>query len=145
MNRLIIIGNGFDLAHGLPTSYKDFINHFWKNVVKVGYHFLVSSYTEYEDNLIKTNLNLSGFDFYGRQNFLEEYRNISSYTDFKKFIDKYDCDEKTKQKVNFKNVFFGKINHLHSIQNWVDIENEYYSQLKALAKSNSKINVKKLN
>jgi hypothetical protein len=25
MNRLIIIGNGFDLAHGLKTSYHDFI------------------------------------------------------------------------------------------------------------------------
>ncbi|MGQ7945716.1 AbiH family protein [Flavobacterium sp. WC2509] len=31
MNRLVIIGNGFDLAHGLPTSYRDFINDFWKN------------------------------------------------------------------------------------------------------------------
>jgi formylglycine-generating enzyme required for sulfatase activity len=26
MNRIILIGNGFDLAHGLKTSYKDFIN-----------------------------------------------------------------------------------------------------------------------
>ena len=25
MNRIILIGNGFDLAHGLQTSYKDFI------------------------------------------------------------------------------------------------------------------------
>ncbi|RZL20538.1 MAG: hypothetical protein EOO96_24965, partial [Pedobacter sp.] len=25
MNRLILVGNGFDLAHGLRTSYKDFI------------------------------------------------------------------------------------------------------------------------
>ena len=25
MNKLVIIGNGFDLAHDLPTSYKDFI------------------------------------------------------------------------------------------------------------------------
>ncbi len=145
MNRLIIIGNGFDLAHGLPTSYSNFINDYWRNVVKVGYDFLRLNCTEYEDGLIKTNVNLSGFDFYGRQNLLEEYRNISSYNDFKKFIEKYDYDEKTKQKVNFKNVFFGKINEFHSSQNWVDIENEYYSQLKALAKSNTNDNVKKLN
>lgn len=26
MNRIILIGNGLDLAHGLPTGYKDFIN-----------------------------------------------------------------------------------------------------------------------
>ena len=25
MNRLIVIGNGFDLAHGLKTSYHEFI------------------------------------------------------------------------------------------------------------------------
>lgn len=30
MNRLVIIGNGFDLAHGLKTSYKDFIEWYWE-------------------------------------------------------------------------------------------------------------------
>ncbi len=25
LNKLILIGNGFDLAHGLKTSYADFI------------------------------------------------------------------------------------------------------------------------
>lgn len=25
MNRIILIGNGFDLAHGLSTKYEDFI------------------------------------------------------------------------------------------------------------------------
>ena len=31
MNRIILFGNGFDLAHDLPTSYKDFINHYRSN------------------------------------------------------------------------------------------------------------------
>ena len=30
MNRLIIIGNGFDIAHGLKTSYMDFIHWYWE-------------------------------------------------------------------------------------------------------------------
>lgn len=30
MNRLILIGNGFDLAHGLKTSYADFINWYFE-------------------------------------------------------------------------------------------------------------------
>ena len=30
MNRIIIIGNGFDLAHGLKTSYRNFIDKFWE-------------------------------------------------------------------------------------------------------------------
>ena len=29
MNRIILIGNGFDLAHGLKTSYRDFIDWYW--------------------------------------------------------------------------------------------------------------------
>lgn len=33
MNRLIIIGNGFDLAHGFKTSYNDFIVHLFQEAV----------------------------------------------------------------------------------------------------------------
>ena len=29
MNRIILIGNGFDLAHGLKTSYANFIDWYW--------------------------------------------------------------------------------------------------------------------
>lgn len=33
MNRLIIIGNGFDLAHGMKTSFYDFISDYFCNAV----------------------------------------------------------------------------------------------------------------
>ena len=33
MNRLVIIGNGFDIAHGLKTSYMDFINWYWEQTL----------------------------------------------------------------------------------------------------------------
>ena len=32
LNRIILIGNGFDLAHGLETSYKHFINDFCEQI-----------------------------------------------------------------------------------------------------------------
>ena len=32
MNRIIIIGNGFDKAHGLATGYRDVIDSDWINV-----------------------------------------------------------------------------------------------------------------
>ena len=32
MNRLVIIGNGFDLAHGLATSYKEFISWYFSSL-----------------------------------------------------------------------------------------------------------------
>ena len=33
MNRIVLIGNGFDLAHGLPTKYENFINWYWEQRV----------------------------------------------------------------------------------------------------------------
>ena len=33
MNRIVLIGNGFDLAHGLKTSYMDFIDWYWEQRV----------------------------------------------------------------------------------------------------------------
>ena len=29
MNRVIVIGNGFDNAHGLKTGYRDFFDNYW--------------------------------------------------------------------------------------------------------------------
>ena len=37
MNRIIIAGNGFDLAHGLKTKYEDFINWYWGRWLKLLY------------------------------------------------------------------------------------------------------------
>ena len=34
MNRIIIIGNGFDMAHNLKTGYKDFIDDYWNGVTE---------------------------------------------------------------------------------------------------------------
>lgn len=36
MNRLVIIGNGFDLAHGLYTKYTDFMAWFWMDIIQAG-------------------------------------------------------------------------------------------------------------
>jgi hypothetical protein len=51
MNRLVIIGNGFDLAHGLPTSDKDFIDDYWKNIKDSNHDelvaFKIGSYAEF--------------------------------------------------------------------------------------------------
>jgi hypothetical protein len=53
MNRLILMGNGFDLAHGLKTSYKDFIIWYLANCLSnVGFYPKV-----YEDELLKIRFN----------------------------------------------------------------------------------------
>jgi hypothetical protein len=35
MNRIVILGNGFDIAHGLPTGYRDFINSLQSSFIKL--------------------------------------------------------------------------------------------------------------
>lgn len=69
MNRIIIIGNGFDLAHNLKTRYKDFINDYWATVEEGVYdkywRLLDQQYggakhplNDYEDKFIKIEKNM---------------------------------------------------------------------------------------
>lgn len=52
MNRIILIGNGFDLAHRLPTSYADFIRGY--NIsLKLG---LLEGEYEQHDGLCSVNI-----------------------------------------------------------------------------------------
>lgn len=50
MNRIVLIGNGFDLAHGLKTSYKDFIDWYLnekKDTSGILYKSLIRHYDLY--------------------------------------------------------------------------------------------------
>lgn len=47
MNRIVIIGNGFDIAHGLPTGYKEFITYLkneYIEIIKEGSHDKISNH-----------------------------------------------------------------------------------------------------
>lgn len=132
LNRLVIIGNGFDLAHGLPTSYRDFIDDFWSNLK-----------TNYREEKYKEIIEIRKEHDY----FLFEIE-IKSYDDFLLNLEKY-CikenlvlykDDCIAQKgavnvVKFKNIFLKEISKQIGIQNWIDIENEYYRQLKKIINS----------
>mgnify|MGYP006354146053 FL=1 len=64
MNRIVLIGNGFDLAHGLKTSYADFINWYWEQLKKTILHI---NQTFINDGLITVQLlprRASGFLYY---------------------------------------------------------------------------------
>jgi hypothetical protein len=136
MNRLVIIGNGFDLAHGLPTTYKDFIDDFWRN-------FKDKYKTEGYKKLVTTHDSYNNYFLY--------YSPIENFNDFKSNLTEY-CKENSYRfnEVNlvafakgesrivkffqFNSDFFKTINKKNS-QDWVDIENEYYYQLKKIIKS----------
>ena len=114
MNRLVLIGNGFDLAHGLKTSYADFIYWYWKSVVA---YLLLESRDVYEDKLCKvTNLKLDYWnlrDLYHSEN--EELFKFLVNNDGA--IEIHYCP------------FFEIINKGIQTKGWVDIENDYYHLL----------------
>lgn len=141
MNRLVIIGNGFDLAHGLPTSYRDFIDDFWKN-------FKEKNDSEIYQKFVFTN------EEYNK--YYRNYGEIDNFLSFKESIKEcineypeYSFNENqfifynskyANRKIifKFKNDFFRQIN-IKSIENWVDIENEYFRLLKVCLNDNKSI------
>lgn len=111
MNRIILIGNGFDLAHGMKTSYKDFINDYWINIISD-----ISSATErvFENSELKINKKPPGIYL----------SSITTFEELSKIL------KSGGSSLTFKNKFLEEINKKKQIQNWVDIENEYYLLLK---------------
>lgn len=114
MNRLILVGNGFDLAHGLETSYKDFIDDFWKEQI-LDIKKNISSSGDYNNKFIKIYRNYSSLHHINNYKDLAKDFNIESGIGISNFI--------------FKNNFLKIISGKNSLQNWVDIENEYYNEL----------------
>lgn len=125
MNRIILVGNGFDLAHGLPTSYKDFINWYWHNWIN---RLKNSKKIKEEDKLCSFQLT-------------KYHNNWSHYFDTMINMHRGKTDyeiinDLRSNQYNSCNAVFCKfINNISlSINNkgWVDIENEYYQLLKSL-------------
>ena len=143
MNRLVIIGNGFDLAHGLPTSYRDFINDYWKNrdinlkedeliSLNLDQRFRpikINSFKELKDKIMNDYLSSSVRE--------DEFFGINCRNDFP-----FNRDFEI---LKFKNTFFGLLCNNLSIENWVDVENEYYKLLKKHIKKSSNREIKMLN
>ncbi|PXY01423.1 hypothetical protein DF185_08025 [Marinifilum breve] len=110
MNRLIIIGNGFDLAHGLKTSFKDFIADYLYNVI-----------VDFEEN-DKYNDKLITINYTGRGTI-----DLGCYS-LEESIDLFLRIMKTEQvRVTFKSDFFRRVLDKINSLNWVDIEVEYYA------------------
>lgn len=116
MNRLIIIGNGFDLAHGLPTSYRDFIDDYWGNVIKK-----LTTNFHYSDELFEANAIVLQFNNFAK----DRWEDVKNYDNIFSFLNSYD-----EANFLFKNELFRLISNQKYFNNWVDIENEYYKLLK---------------
>jgi hypothetical protein len=130
MNKLILVGNGFDLAHGLPTSYRNFIDDIWKNLATNHSDPELSKIFELGDDLVRFLLKKNIENF----NDFDTLMNTSVSSDISYRRDILFAENKFLKRVllKVKNDFFTLINSKNSIENWVDIENEYYLQLKKI-------------
>lgn len=111
MNDLYLIGNGFDLAHGLKTSYNDFLLWYLNNFLE---QYRNKSYPmQYEDELLKITKNDSRY-------IVPSFDKIS---DLLKWLKEYGYG------LNAKHIFFQKLIENYRDFKWVDIEYEYYIAL----------------
>lgn len=137
MNRIILIGNGFDLAHGLKTRYEDFINWYWTKRVK---EFRGCSSDISEDGLCRLDIVCGNWDIWSLNN-TKNNQQING----KAYIDKFKKDTN-----NFSVTFspmFEKICHSIETKKWVDIEEIFYKHLteKAPEKVNEELEIIKCN
>ncbi len=115
MRKLLIIGNGFDLAHGLPTSYNDFIFQYLKDAVLNATYDAQGSFDD--DNIsIIVKAQKSGLEQIDVSEFFN-YINNTNYVILK-----------------YKNPLLERIIDKSVIENWVNVELEYYAYLTGLVK-----------
>lgn len=120
MNRLIIIGNGFDMAHGLKTSYKDFINWYMNQRVQ---KLADEPTTESADALCSYTIDRDVSSYYTSWEELIDYKSLKT-KNWEDFVNQYS------QYFTFKkSPFLETILQSIDTKGWVDIENDYYQLL----------------
>lgn len=119
MNRLVIIGNGFDLAHNLETKYENFIYWYWKQRVSGLYNVHSTTST---DPLCTLEIIGTEWSIFYYQNSVQ-LKELDGKT-------LYQLIDRSKDKFTIRYTpFFGNIHKSIETKGWVDIENEYYNLL----------------
>lgn len=144
INRLIITGNGFDLAHDMKTHYNDFMIWYLKRCFTYAQNHAI-----YEDSLIKIFVSdvslirmlhrggitdVSSFiDHYYEKGFIHILG--KNYLEFEGWQNKY----KNPFSIEIKSEFILNLVLNCNYSNWVDIENAYYDELKNVLGSDTNI------
>lgn len=137
MNRIVLIGNGFDLAHNLKTRYEDFINWYWD--------YRVNGFSNNHTN--ESTDCLCTFECLLQETWFSFFFYLPQH--FQKLTGKEVVQSIRKDPYRYKvkySPFFENICKSIETKGWVDIENEYYHLLTEYALINSfKEEVKGLN
>lgn len=128
MNKLILIGNGFDLALGLKTSYNDFLYWYLKDLLKssVKKNKTLNNFdgTSLKFNYYKDKVSITYWSINHKQEELLSY--ITKWKTLNKL------QELIRQKrsfvITFDSILFREI-YESSTNGWIDIETIYYKLL----------------
>lgn len=142
-NRVILIGNGFDLAHGLKTSYNHFIEDFWEQQINSVNKIIKANKAIWEttlnsDSRLRLTLDFPAFKVHINNSIDNEKKTLCEITaKQKKSIDEYHFSEETKLKdiANFKqsieitNDFLKRIEEMKETPLWSGIEDLFHQCL----------------
>jgi hypothetical protein len=130
VNRLIIIGNGFDLAHDINSSFKDFIFSYAQQL-------LISLYqnTFFNDELVS--IELDGL-FLSNEHIVHHLTGDEAFERLNELISR----KRKSTSLRISSFFTAIIKEIET-KNWVDIENQYFEHLIKI--SNDENKVKSLN
>ena len=135
MNRLVLIGNGFDLAHDLKTRYEDFFYWYWEQ----RRNGLVNEHTNVSEDIL-CKLKCFGYTTLSMALMYDTDLKYAEGKDVYEYIIKSD---KIKKEYS---PFFKRITKSLETKGWVDIENEYYDLLKQyVLKNNDLSEIENLN
>lgn len=126
MNRLILIGNGFDLAHGLKTSYADFIDWYWTKRVRELWN-IVSNISD--DGLCKLTIKNNTWNIFAFNNSL--HPNTNDGRTLINHIKNHFEEISVKYAPMFQDICDSV-----ETKKWVDIEDIFYKHLVKANKNN---------
>ena len=118
-NRIILIGNGFDLAHGLKTSYNDFISWYWDKEYKL----IKTQYEQWPE-----------IDIFERKTKIYSYKSVGGDIHHA-YIPR--CGEELRRCVTITNRFWDRIEKELTTPYWSGIEDLYYKCLNECRKTYS--------
>lgn len=128
MNRIVIVGNGFDLAHGLPTRYEDFMLDLIKNGLQQCY--LHGHYTHGSMFQVSANVTPDGISFGAY---------LDSSASIKQLLESNYIRHNNKQKprnaifnIDFTSGFLRGLVKEYAAYNWVDVEQYYFDLLRGV-------------
>jgi hypothetical protein len=123
VNRLIIIGNGFDLAHGMKTSYNAFMFDYLTDVFDKAFRSW-----DFEDELLKIE---------HTHNQRIPVGHFTKLSDFLAVMPLYGNSNSPGISINIKSKFLRELLESLNEVSWVDVEQKYFDLLKRLNASTS--------